>query len=61
MMMEKMSFIIKDDSVLVKYNEIWKKIKKILDIKSYSKPVCNEKFIKAIKVKTFNGVWIQFF
>ena len=28
-----MSFVIKDDSVLVKYNEIWNKIKKTLNIK----------------------------
>ena len=31
-----MSFIIKDDSVLVKYNEIWNKIKKTLNIKFHS-------------------------
>ena len=29
-----MSFSIKDDDVLVKYNEIWDKIKKTLNIKN---------------------------
>ena len=32
-----MSFIIKDDDVMVKYNEIWNKIKKDLNIKFHSK------------------------
>ena len=31
-----MSFMIKDDSVLVKYNEIWTKMKKTLNIKFHS-------------------------
>ena len=31
--------MIKDDSVLFKYNEIWSKIKKTLNIKFYSMPV----------------------
>ena len=49
------SFIIKDDSVLIKYNEIWNQIKKILSIKFHSIPVYDEKYIK-VKVKEFNGV-----
>ena len=49
------SFVIKDDSVLVKYNRIWNKIKKALDTKFHSKPVYDEKYIRT-KVKTFNGV-----
>ena len=53
-MIEKMSVKIKDDTVLVKY-EIWKKIKKALEIKFHSKPAYDEKYIKA-KVKTFSGV-----
>ena len=32
-----MSFIIKDDDVMDKYNEIWNKIKKDLNIKFHSK------------------------
>ena len=50
-----MSFRIKDDSVLVKYNELWKKIKKALNTKFHSMPVYDKKFIKA-KVRGFNGV-----
>ena len=54
-MVEKMSFMIEHDSVLVKYNEIWNKIKKTLNIKFHSMPVYDEKYIKT-KVKEFNGV-----
>ena len=50
-----MSFVIKDDSVLDKYNEIWDKIKKTLNIKFHSMPVYDEKYIK-VKVREFNGV-----
>ena len=50
-----MSFVIKDDDVLEKYNEIWNKIKKTLNIKFHSMPVYDDKYIKA-KVKEFNGV-----
>ena len=50
-----MSFIIKDDSVLVKYNKIWIKIKETLNTKFYSMPVYDEKYMK-VKVRRFNGV-----
>ena len=50
-----MSFVIKDDMCLNKYNEIWDKIKKTLNIKFCSLPVYDEKCIKA-KVREFNGV-----
>ena len=50
-----MSFVIKDDDVLDKYNEIWDKIKETLSIKFHSAPVYDEKYIKA-KVREFNGV-----
>ena len=50
-----MSFVIKDDNVLDKYNEIWDKIKKTLSIKFHSMAVYDEKHIKA-KVKEFNGM-----
>ena len=50
-----MSLKIEDDSLLVKYNKIRNKIKKILTIKFHSQPVYDEKQIKT-KVKTFNGV-----
>ena len=50
-----MSFVIKDDDVLDKYNEIWNKIKKTLNTKFHSMPVYDEKYIKA-KVREFNSV-----
>ena len=50
-----MSFVIKDDDVLAKYNEISNKIKRTLNIKLHSMPVYSEKNIKT-KVKEFNGV-----
>ena len=50
-----MSFVIKDDDVLDKYNKIWNKIKETLSIKLHSMSVYDEKYIKA-KVRLFNGV-----
>ena len=50
-----MSFMIKDDSALVKYNEILNKIKKTLGIKFHSMPASDEKYIKT-KIKRLNGV-----
>ena len=52
---KKMPFVIKDDNVLDKYNEIWDKIKKTLSIKFHSMTVYDEKPIK-VKVKEFNGM-----
>ena len=54
-MVEKMSFKIEDDNVVFRYNEIWNKIKKKLNIKFHSQPIYGEKYIKT-KVKTFNNV-----
>ena len=53
-MEEKTSFVIKDDYVLDKYNEIQDKIKETLNIKFHSMPVYDEKYIKA-KIREFNG------
>ena len=50
-----MSFLIKDDDVLDKYNKICDKIKNKLNIKFHSIPVYDETYIKA-KVREFNGV-----
>ena len=50
-----MFFVIKDDDVLDKYNEIWDKIKGILSIEFHSMPVYDEQYIKA-KVRKFNSV-----
>ena len=49
-----MSFVIKYDNVLDKYNEILK-IKNVLNIEFHSVPVYDEKYVKA-KVRKFNGV-----
>ena len=49
------SFMIKDDDVLHKYDEIWNKIKKTLNIKFHRIPVYDEKYIKG-KATEFNGV-----
>ena len=38
----------------LKYNEIWNKIKSILNEKSHSQPIYDNKYIKT-KVKTFNN------
>ena len=50
-----MSIMIEDYSVLVKYNDIWNKIKEMKAIKFHSNPVYDKKYIKA-KVKIFNSV-----
>ena len=50
-----MSFVIKDDDVLDKYNEIWDKIKEILSIKFHRMSAYDEQYIKT-KVREFNGV-----
>ena len=50
-----MSFVIKDISVLVKYNEIWNKIKKALNSKFYTMLVYDEKYRKA-KVREYYGL-----
>ena len=49
-----MYFLIKDDNVLGKYNEIWDKIKEKLSIKFHSEPVYDQAYIKA-KVREFDG------
>ena len=50
-----MSFVIKNDMCLDKYNEIWNKIKNTINIRFYSMAVYDEKYIK-VKVREFNGV-----
>ena len=51
-----MSSKIEDDSVHLKYNEIWNKIKELLGgIKSYSEPIYDDSYIKT-KVKTFSDM-----
>ena len=50
-----MYFKIEDDNILIKHNEIWNNVKKILNTKFHSQPIFDEKYIKTL-VKTFNGV-----
>ena len=49
-----MSFFVRNDNVLDKYNEIWGKIKEKLNIKFHSMPVYDEIYIK-VKVREFDG------
>ena len=53
-----MSFLIKNDSVLNKYNEIWDRIKEKLSIKFHIEPVYDQTYIKA-KVKEFDDKIIK--
>ena len=48
------SFLIKDDKLLEKYNEIWEKVKNSLKKEFDSEPAYNEKYLKA-KIKSYNG------
>ena len=49
-----LSFLIKDDELLEKYNEVWKRVKHSLRREFDIEPVDNEKYLKA-KIKSFNG------
>ena len=49
-----MSFLIKNNEVRKKYEEIWNVIKNKLNIKFHSQPVYENKYLKT-KVKEFNG------
>ena len=48
------SFLIKDDKLLEKYNEIWEKVKNSLKKFFDSEPAYNERYLKA-KIKSYNG------
>ena len=50
-----MSFLIKDDEVWGKYEQIWDVIKNKLGIKFHSKPTYEQKYLKS-KVREFDGV-----
>ena len=49
-----MCFLIKGNELLKKYNGIWEKVKTSLKKEFDSKPVYNEKYLKA-KMKSYNG------
>ena len=48
-----MPFIIKDDILLIKYSEVWGKIKRLLGIKLHSEPIYDDKYIKS-RLRSFN-------
>ena len=48
-----MSFLIKDDELWEKYNEIWEKVKNSIKKEFDSRPRYNEKYRKA-KIKSYN-------
>ena len=50
-----MSFLIKDDEVREKYEEIWEVIKNKVGIKFHSEPIYEQKYLKA-KVREYDGV-----
>ena len=49
-----MSFLIKDNEVLEKYNEMWDKVKNSIRKEFVSKTLYNEKYLKANR-KFYNG------
>ena len=50
-----MSFKIEDESVYVKCNQIWNKIKKLLGVKFHTRPIYDDSYIKT-KVKAFSHI-----
>ena len=50
-----MSFLIKDDEMWEKYEQIWNVIKIKLGIKFHSEPIYEQKYLKT-KVREFDGV-----
>ena len=55
-----MSFKVVDESVYLKYTEIWNKIKNSLNTRFHSQPIYDDKYIES-KVKTFSSVINTFF
>ena len=49
-----MSFLIKNEEFLEKYNDIWDIVSKVIKKGSDSEPVCNNKYLKA-KIKSDEG------
>ena len=49
-----MPFLLKDDELLEKYNEIWENVKNSIKKEFDSEPVYNQKYLKA-KIKSYNG------
>ena len=55
-----MSFLIKDNEQLEKYNEIWDKVRNTIKKRCYSEPVYNEKYLKT-KIKSMKEKLIHIF
>ena len=49
-----MSFLIKDDEFLERYNEIWEKVRNITKKEFDIEPIYNEKYLRT-KRKSYNG------
>ena len=49
-----MSYLVKDQTVLKKYNEMWQKVGNSIKGKFNSEPVHNKKYLK-IKLKFYKG------
>ena len=47
-------FVVNDEKILKKYNEIWNKIKKLFEKQFNSEPVHKDKYMKA-KIKIYNN------
>ena len=47
-------FLVKDEKLLEKCSEIWKKFSNVIKNEFDSKPVYNEKYLKS-KIKSYNG------
>ena len=50
-----MPFKTEEESVYLKYAEIWIIMKSVLNVKFHSQPIYDDKYIKT-KVKTFNNI-----
>ena len=50
-----MAFKIEEESVYLKYAEIWNIMKSVLNVKFHSQLIYDDKYIKT-KVKTFNNI-----
>ena len=55
-----MSFLIKDNEQLEKYNEIWDKVRNTIKKRCYGEPVYNEKYLKT-KIKSMKEKLIHIF
>ena len=55
-----MYFLLKDEKLLEKYNEVWKKVSNIIKNEFDRKFVCDEKYLKT-KIKSYNEKSTQMF